>query len=156
MEPKKKIIIVRIFWGILLTGFIFLIVDYFFSDKESAAIKEVCFNNSCFSVELSQTQEERSFGLMGRESLDQNRGMLFIFAQEGNYGFWMKDTLIPLDIIWINSANYAVYIARDVQPCKADFCPTITPEESAKYVLEVNAGVSDNIGLQVGDKLTLK
>jgi hypothetical protein len=114
---------------------------------------QVCFENNCFLVELAKTPEERSRGLMFRGKLDQNTGMLFIFPEEGEYSFWMKNTLIPLDIIWINSQKEIVFISENAQPCKEDSCPLINPTQKAKYVLEVNPGISGKIGLKVGKKL---
>ena len=92
---------------------------------------------------------------MYRKELDKNKGMLFIFDKEGIYPFWMKNTLIPLDIIWIDSNDKVVFISQNVQPCKNLICPSIFPTVKAKYVLEVNAGVCQEIGLKVGDELTI-
>jgi len=116
---------------------------------------QVCFKNNCFEVELAITPEERNRGLMSEESLGQNRGMLFIFQEEGRYTFWMKNTLIPLDIIWINSNNEVVFISENTQPCKEDSCPLIIPNKEAKYVLEINGGISKEIGLGVGDRVEM-
>ncbi|MCX6815196.1 MAG: DUF192 domain-containing protein, partial [Candidatus Aenigmarchaeota archaeon] len=95
-------------------------------------------------------------GLMDRNYLASDKGMLFVFANEGVYPFWMKNTLIPLDMIWLDSDHGVVFISRDTQPCKQDPCPTINPGKNAKYVLEVNAGVSDRIGLKEGDKASFE
>jgi uncharacterized membrane protein (UPF0127 family) len=104
----------------------------------------------CFSVELAKTSAEQEKGLMYRESLDENAGMLFIFNKEGIYPFWMKNTLIPLDMIWIDANNKVVFIGQNVQPCKTFICPSVVPSVKAKYVLEVNAGICQKIGLKVG------
>jgi hypothetical protein len=114
---------------------------------------KVCFKNNCFEVELSITNEEQMLGLMFRKSLDINRGMLFVFKEEGGHSFWMKNTLIPLDIIWINRNKEVVFISVNTQPCKEDPCPSVKPSKKAKYVLEINAGISKEIGLKVGDRL---
>lgn len=115
----------------------------------------VCFRDNCFYVELATTPDEQSRGLMFREHLDPDRGMLFIFPKEDTYSFWMKNTLIPLDIIWISEEEKVVFISRNTQPCVELSCPMINPGEKAKYVLEVNAGVSDGIGLLIGDKVAI-
>ena len=133
---------------ILISGLIFVIYKYQISDR-------VCFKNNCFEVELAITQEEKILGLMFRKSLGRNKGMIFVFNEEGIYPFWMKDTLIPLDIIWISSNNEVVFISENTQPCEEDLCSSITPTQKAKYVLEINAGVSKEIGLKVGDKLEM-
>jgi len=93
---------------------------------------------------------------MSRESLEPNQGMLFIFEKEGEYPFWMKNTLIPLDIIWINGEKNVVFVSQNTQPCLEDPCPTIEPNEKAKYVLEINGGISKEMGLAVGDKIDIE
>jgi hypothetical protein len=133
---------------ILIAGLIFVIYEYQRSSR-------VCFKNNCFEVELAITKEEKILGLMFRKSLGRNKGMLFVFNEEGIYPFWMKNTLIPLDIIWISSNNEVVFISENTQPCKEDSCFSITPTQKAKYVLEINAGVSKEIGLKIGDKLEI-
>ncbi len=113
---------------------------------------QVCFKDSCFVVEIANSQQERARGLMYRESLDKNSGMLFIFSEEATNSFWMKNTLIPLDIIWINKDKEVVHIKKNALPCKEDDCLSIRPNKEALYVLEVNSGVCERIGLEVGDK----
>ena len=122
-------------------------------------LSSVCFGNppvgGCFQVELARTESERDQGLMYRKELDKNKGMLFIFDKEGIYPFWMKNTLIPLDMIWIDGNNKVVFISQNVQPCKSFICPTIFPPVKAKYVLEINAGLCDKMGLKIGDDLKI-
>jgi len=120
------------------------------SQKEKQS--QVCFNNNCFFVELARTQEERSRGLMFRESLAPDQGMLFIFEEEGDYPFWMKNTFIPLDIIWLNKEKVIVFIKENAQPCQGEFCPLIDPHQNAKYVLEVKEGVAEKVNLKIGQK----
>ena len=143
---KKLIFILLIL--ILLLGAIFFI-------KRNKKQNQVCFKNNCFEVELAKTTGEQRRGLMFRKFLDKNRGMLFIFNGEGDYPFWMKNTLVPLDIIWINENKEVVFISENTQPCKEDPCPLISPDKKAKYVLEINAGISKGIGLKVGDRLEI-
>ena len=114
---------------------------------------KVCVKGRCFSVELARTDQERSQGLMFRESLGHNQGMLFLFDEERPYPFWMKNTRIPLDIIWIDKNKKVVFIKRDARPCTLDECETIYPLGKAMYVLELNAGVADEIKLNPGDSL---
>ncbi len=117
--------------------------------------EKVCFKKDCFKVEISDSENERIKGLMYIEKLDENKGMLFVFDKEDYYPFWMKNVLIPLDIIWLNKDKEVVYISKNVQLCKED-CTSINPNANAMYVLEVNAGISDKIGLKEGDKLEFK
>lgn len=135
----------------LLFATIIVCVGYLFFHPEN----KVCFNQNCFSVELAKTEAEREKGLMNRKQLDKNSGMLFIFNKEGIYPFWMKDTLIPLDMIWIDGNSVVVFIAKNVQPCKSLICPIMNPKIGAKYVLEVNAGISKELGIKVGDTAKL-
>ena len=115
----------------------------------------VCVKGNCFSVELATTDAQREKGLMFRTELDKNKGMIFIFDSDGIYPFWMKNTLIPLDIIWIGSNNKIIFIGKNIQPCKTAICQVITPSASAKYVLEINAGISKEISLEIGDDMTI-
>ncbi|MCK5044376.1 DUF192 domain-containing protein [Candidatus Parcubacteria bacterium] len=113
---------------------------------------QVCFKKHCFSVELAETSAERSKGLMFREQLDEDKGMLFVFPAEQEASFWMKNTLIPLDIIWFNENKEVLFIKKDAQPCGTDKCLSINSGVEAQYILELNAGVADEIGLIIGDK----
>jgi len=94
-------------------------------------------------------------GLMFRESLPPNEGMLFVFEQTGVYPFWMKNTLIPLDIIWLDEDWRIVSIAAAVPPCRADPCPTYPPAGPARYVVEVNAGFTRTHGIVRGDRVVV-
>ncbi len=78
--------------------------------------------------------------------------MLFVFSGEDKHAFWMKNTLISLDIIWIGENKEVVYIAKNIQPCKSIVCPSVSPDKPTKYVLEINGGKADEIGLKTGDK----
>ena len=113
----------------------------------------VCFKDKCFYVELATTSDELYQGLMFRDRLGCDRGMLFIFKKSKKHGFWMKNTYIPLDIIWINQDKEVVFIKERVQSCEKNACQSIYPNIPAKYVLEVNEGVVERIGLKLGDKL---
>ena len=126
------------------------------SPQSRQAKNQVCFKDMCVDVEVVQNTEDLTRGLQFRESLDANKGMLFIFPHSRRQSFWMKDTFIPLDMIWINQALEVVHIARDVPPCRADPCPTYVPSLAALYVLEVNAGGAADLGITVGDKVEFR
>jgi len=145
----KKKLLLTVFLSVILF-LIFIIILFSFHQKNKS---QVCFKDNCFTVELAMTTQERTRGLMLRERLDLDKGMLFIFENEGEYSFWMKNTLIHLDIIWINKNKEVVFISKNTQLCKADPCPTINPDKKAQYVLELNGGVTDKIGLDIGDKI---
>jgi uncharacterized membrane protein (UPF0127 family)/uncharacterized integral membrane protein len=132
---------------------VILIVRNIDNDNENEKISSVCIDESCFKVELAISSEDRSRGLMNRENLDLDSGMLFVFPEEGKYPFWMKNTLISLDIIWINSNGEIVYIAEGVKPCYLERCVSIDPGISATYVLEINGGIVSEQSIGVGDYL---
>lgn len=89
-------------------------------------------------VEVADDNQERAKGLMGRESLD--GGMLFVFEEEAQRTFWMKDTLIPLDMIFVGADFVVDEVKSNVPPCKIEDCPTYPSQMPAKYVIEVNGG----------------
>ncbi len=122
-------------------------------DIQQSQLGSVCIKEKCFSVELAKTNQQREKGLMNRVSLEKDKGMLFIFEKEGTYPFWMKNTLIPLDIIWIGENNTIVFAAESVQPCKTLICPSVVPTVKAKYVLEINSGLITENNFKVGDEV---
>jgi hypothetical protein len=108
-----------------------------------------------FMVELAETQEKQALGLMFRDDLPQDHGMLFIFPGESRRSFWMKNTRIPLDILYFNSNLELVSMAQDVRPCRVRSCPGYPSEGPAKYVLELNSGKAAELGVKNGDVLEL-
>ena len=104
-------------------------------------------------IEVPDDLEEFMRGLMFRQHLTWNAGMLFAFNDEGPQTFWMKNTLIPLDMIFVDSDSKIVDIIENVPPCEQDECPTYTSKEAAQYVLEVNAGFVQYKGVKIGDHL---
>lgn len=112
----------------------------------------VRIGNAQVQVEVADTEAQRIKGLSGRKSLPENSGMLFVFDSAGFYAFWMKDTLIPLDFIWINQGA-VLEITENVQP--ADFQPprTLAPRQPVDKVIELKAGTAKNLGIKVGDKV---
>lgn len=106
-------------------------------------------------AEIADTTEKRAKGLMYRDSLAKDRGMLFTFAEPQMWTFWMKNTRISLDIIWMDGKKRIVHIERNVPACPRtdDGCPQYQPNENALYVLELAAGVADALQLQRGSVL---
>lgn len=117
---------------------------------------QVCFKNKCYAVEVARTPFEHARGLMYRKNLDSDKGMLFEFKHSGNHPFWMKNTLIPLDMVWLDGQDKVVFIQHDAAPCVQDPCPSIDPKAQANYVLEVNAGEMARLGARVGDQVIIK
>jgi uncharacterized membrane protein (UPF0127 family) len=105
-------------------------------------------------VQLARTEAEKQRGLMGVTSLTNEEGMLFIWDEENIYPFWMKDTLLPLDIIWIGT-NGTIVEAVTAFPCEGDPCTVYTPRGNSQYVLEINAGLMRQWGVRIGDNVTI-
>jgi uncharacterized membrane protein (UPF0127 family) len=113
------------------------------SSAQSAAGPHVILSDGYrVGVEIAASDATRQQGLMYRDRLPEDRGMIFLFTASGEYAFWMKNTLIPLDMIWIDEQNRVVHVTHDVPPCKADPCPSYPPNARARYVLELAAGVA--------------
>ena len=108
-----------------------------------------------FNVQVADSEEERKIGLMFRTQMPADEGMIFLFDGETTLSFWMKNTLIPLDIIYLDKNWKIVSIQKMAQPCKADPCPLYPSVGPAKYVLEINAGLSDKLKIQSGDQVQM-
>jgi uncharacterized membrane protein (UPF0127 family) len=104
------------------------------------------------SVELALTRDEQAHGLMWRNELDANAGMLFVFKREEDRSFWMKNTPLPLDIIYIDADSKVVSVAANTVPYSQTSLPSEGP---AKYVLEVNAGYAKKHGIGPGTRVEL-
>ena len=120
---------------------------------------EVYINNgkklTKINVEIADDNEERMKGLMFRERLDENAGMLFIFDKEEYKTFWMKNTWIPLDIVFIDK-NFKVVDIKNAVPCKKELCILYKSSQPAEYVLEVNSNFTIKNNINIGDKITIK
>ena len=115
-------------------------------------ITKICFKENCFLAQVAKTKSERTRGLMFRESLGNNEAMLFVFEQPNVHSFWMKNCKIALDIIWLDENYKVVAIKANNQPCpETGECPSINPNVVAKYVLEINAGLANKLGIEEGD-----
>lgn len=100
----------------------------------------VSIGEQTWAVELAVTKDQREKGLMHRSKLAPGSGMLFVFPTVSRTGFWMKNTLIPLDIIWLDKTKNVVHTSLNTPPCDQDPCPIYTTPVLSKYVLEVNGG----------------
>ncbi len=136
---KKNIKIIAA--GLFIVGLvIFLLID----------VRPVLIGKKIILVEVADNTAERTKGLQNRTLLPENRGMLFCFEKEMYPHFWMKDTLLPLDIAFISSDKRIV----DIQHMKAlDEKLRYVPKNKAKYALEANSGWFERYGVSVGDRL---
>ena len=105
------------------------------------------------NIEIADDEELRAQGLMYRDHLAPGAGMLFFFDEEDEYPFWMKNTRIPLDIIWIDANRRIAHVKHEVPPCHVPDCPSYPPNAKARYVLEIAGGEAVKHGLKEGDVL---
>ena len=135
---------------LVLLVLIYILANSSVSEKENE-ISSVEILGKSVNIEIADEYDELRKGLMFRESLAEDSGMLFIFEDEMIRSFWMKNTLIPLDLIFIDEDFVIVNIRENAVPCEEDPCPTYNSKEPAKYVLEVNAGYVEEQGIKIGD-----
>lgn len=108
-----------------------------------------------YTVEIADDDAERARGLMYRDALASGTGMLFLYESEEPQAYWMKNTKIPLDILYFDGSRKLVSQQRDVPPCSlGDACPSYPSNAPAQYVLELNAGEAARLKLQDGAELT--
>lgn len=107
-----------------------------------------------FTVELARTDAELARGLMFRDELAKGHGMLFLWDHEAPRAFWMKNTRIPLDILYFDAERKLVSVAANTPPCSlGDRCPSYPSEGPAQYVLELNAGEARRLKLERGAEI---
>ena len=138
---------------VLIVGFA-AILFFMIPPTPSSDGAYVIVDNVRISVEIADNFETRAKGLMFRDPLPENHGMIFIFENEENYPFWMANMKFNLDIIWMDSKGEVVYIARNVAPCGVP-CSAVDPKANAKYVLEVNAGFADRYKIDKGSMIEI-
>lgn len=110
-------------------------------------------HDTAFTFEIVDTEVAREQGLSGRANIPSNYGMLFVFPQKDNYGFWMKDMLVPIDILWLNEDGILLGIERSVSP--ASYPDTFYPPEPVRYVLETRVGEAATQGWSVGSTVPI-
>ena len=126
----------------------FLISFYTFSNEK---IEVSIYNkNITFNVEVAKTIEERSIGLMYRKKLLTNEGMLFVFPREKIIQLWMKNTYIPLDVIFISENKVIVDIKKNMEKLSETI---VKSKVKSRYALEFNAGLINKLGIEIGDKV---
>jgi hypothetical protein len=128
-------------------------VDIKFTKEGNAQLLKIDADSSYarFDIEFAKTAYETQTGLMHRSSMQNNQGMLFVFEEAAPRFFYMKNTRIPLDIIYLSEEQIIVSFHKEAQPFSKTSLPSI---EAAKYVLEINAGLIESLGIEVGDRLT--
>ncbi len=136
-------------WTWRTEGILFILVLLSASVAQSQSFPKIplYFLQKTIWVEVARTPEERSHGLMGRKHLDKDEGMLFVFEREDYHGFWMRDTLIPLSIAFIDKDGRIVSIT-DMKPRTLD---SHLPPRPVLYALEMNQGWFSSHGIKSGD-----
>ena len=120
-----------------------------------AADTTVTLKGHKFDVEQANDPASQERGLMFRDSMPDDHGMIFNFADEQPRTFWMKNCRMPLDILYFDANYKLVSMQQRVPACRSDPCPTYPSEGPAQYVLELNAGVADKLGVKPGDVLSV-
>ncbi len=112
-------------------------------------------SGTIIQAEIADTPQKRAAGLMYRDHLKKDHGMMFFFDQAQEWTFWMKNTLIALDLIWMDDKKRVIHIERNVPICTRtdDSCPQYRPNDGAMYVLEIAAGTADGLKIEKGTKL---
>ncbi len=151
MRPSHLVAVV-----VVLVGGALLLYRTPITDTRSSAPTEQKgeFAGVSLNLEFATTTKTREKGLGGRNSIPDDYGMLFSFPDEGMYGFWMKDTLIPLDIFWLDTKGRVVYVAADVDPSSYPY--VFYPPVPAQYVLETRAGFARIHQIRTGIPLRLQ
>lgn len=146
--PKNIILIISPVL-IIIAGFLIWRLFFYIPSSNTINVK---ISNTDYKIELAKTIAQRTKGLSGREILCKNCGMIFIFSYETELPFWMKDTLIPLDMIWLNKDGKIV----DIQTAAETNSTKIYQNQTkAQYVLELNANDSQKLNLKIGDIIDL-
>ncbi len=123
------------------------------TDKETAAVHLALSDTPAFTFELADTLDEQVQGLSGRDDVPHNHGMLFVFPKDGRYGFWMKDMLVSIDIIWLSDTGKILSIEDSVS--LATYPSVFYPPELVRYVLETRAGEARAQGWSAGSVISL-
>jgi hypothetical protein len=107
-------------------------------------------------AEVADSWIKKTIGLMGRKGLGEREGMLFVFGREGRLKFWMRNMLMPLDMIFISGDWRVADFVENAEPCGKLLCRSYKPEVPARYALEVRAGFVKKYGIGKGDRVVVK
>ena len=163
-DENKRFLHEFVKWAFIIIWIKILIIIFFFFH---AAVKktnfkiqqpEFCFQESCFELEIADTPEKRTLGYMFRKQIPDNQAMLFVFWIPGYHSFWMKNTLVPLDMIWLDE-DYRVISINQAEPCwENEDCPWYSPDSEIKisYVIEANSWTAEKIWLSIWDIVEIK
>ena len=153
------------FIKIFIKLFLIFFGIYFSTELKTDALKEQTLFDTFINFQYKRNKNLRLFiadeplekrlGLMNIKKLGSNDGMIFVFNPPKNVKFWMKNTLIPLDMIFIRN-NQIIEILENVMPCTKNICELFGPDEIVDFVIEINSGKTKEIGLKKGDYIEIK
>lgn len=132
-----------------------LLVLISFSSLAMGAELSLTLGGKTFTVELAETPEEHATGLMYRTQLAPDHGMLFIYSEPHLVTFWMKNTLLPLDILFFDGEARLIGTYPNVKPCRYDPCRRYPSQAPIQYALELPSGTLSNLGLHKGDQFKI-
>lgn len=112
-------------------------------------------DGTLFVAEIADTPERWQRGYMNRAEVGENEGMIFVFPYPEVHPFWMKNTLVPLDILWLDERLSIVHLEAMVPPCRKDPCPNYGPARKVRFVLELRGGTAARHGLKPGDPIAI-
>lgn len=150
---SMSLLVLGLFIAIIAGGFLIFGSGLISKEKKG----KVLIKDQEFSVEIADNPMKQSRGLSGRATLEMNEGMLFLFSKADHQRFWMKDMLVPIDIIWIKD-NKIVGVEKNVQPepgVKRGQLGIYSPPEAVDKALEVAAGTVERLDIQVGETATV-
>lgn len=137
----------------------FLLIGLFLSScagREPAAVFSTPGGTKRVLLEVAASETERNRGLMFRTHLEEGRGMFFVFEEPGQPAFWMKNTYLSLDILFLSTEGTIVDLFERLSPCPMEPCPRYAPRSPARYVLEVAGGFVAHHAVRKGDRIRLE
>ena len=144
--------IIFAFFILILIGVYYIYQN--FDSGTSSTTGDACINDICIQLEVVKTGKDKERGLMYRDYLPQDHGMLFVFENKAKHEFWMKNTFISLDIIWINE-DFEIVDIISAEPCTSIECEIYKPREEALYVIEVNKNFARDNNIFIGTEVDL-
>ena len=113
-------------------------------------------SGASFGLEVAADDATRARGYMGRRQVGPNEGMLFWYPESGRYSFWMKNCLVPLDIVWLDATWRVTHVVERAEPCPSSGpCPSLVPPSDARYIMEFAAGTAAKHGLSPGASVVI-
>ena len=153
--PGGRLWLTTLTTAVCLAMFYPLVLGFAEPSEQETLVRVTTPAGAVILTELADTTKKRATGLMHRNSLPQDRGMLFTFPEPQLWTFWMKNTNIPLDILWMDGHRKIVHIEHNVPACHlpGNACPQYQPNYKSVYVLELAAGTAEALRLEKGTKL---